>query len=68
MGHEVVSVDFFEGSVLVSEVASLSVWAQLLSVELSAILGFVLLVQPCLGFSDPVDFCEFFRTMRVLTL
>ena len=38
VSHVVVAVDLFEGSVLVSEVASLSIWAELLSVELSAVL------------------------------
>ena len=68
MRHEVVAMDFLEASVLVAEVASFSVWAELLTVELPAILGFVLVVESCLRLGDSVDLCEFFSTVSVLAL
>ena len=68
MCHEVVAMDFLEASILVAEVASFSIWAELLTVELPAILGFILVIKPCLGFGDSVDFGKFFGTMRVLAL
>ena len=68
MCHEIVSMDFFERSILVSEVASLAVWAKFFSVELSTILGLVLIVEPCCGFGDPVNLCEFLRAMGILAL
>ena len=57
MGHVVVAVDFFERSVLMSEMTSLAIWTELFSVELSAILRFVLVIETRLSFSDSVDLC-----------
>ena len=61
-------MNFLEGSVLVAEMATFAVWAELLPVELSAILGLVLLVETGLGFSDPVDLCELLVSVSVLAL
>ena len=66
MSHIVVAMDLFERSVLMSEVASLTVWAELLSVKLSAVLRFVLVIETCLGLSDPVDLSKLFSTVGIL--
>ena len=55
VGHVVVAVDFFERSVLMSEMTSLAIWTELFSVELSAILRFVLVIETRLSLSDPID-------------
>ena len=55
VGHVVVAVDFFERSVLMSEMTSLAIWTELFSVELPAILRFVLVIETRLSFSDPID-------------
>ena len=68
MRHEVVTMDFLEASVLVSEVAPFAIWAKLLTVELPAILRFVLVVKSCLRLGDSVDLSELFRAMSVLAL
>ena len=68
MGHEVVSMNFFEGSVFVAEVAPFSIWAKFLTVKLPAILRLILLVESCLGFGNSVDLSEFFSTVCVLAL
>ena len=60
------TMDLFERSVLMSEVATFAVWAKLLSVKLSAVLRFILVVETCLGLSDPVDLSKLFSTMGVL--
>ena len=57
MGHVVVAVDFFERSVLMSEMTSLAIWTEFLSIELPAILRFVLVIETRLSFSDSVDLC-----------
>ena len=49
-----------------SEVATFAVWAKLLSVKLSAVLRFVLVIETCLGLSDPVDLSKLFSTMGIL--
>lgn len=51
------AVNFFEGSIFVAEVAPFSIWTELLTVELPAILRFILFVEARLGFSNSVDFC-----------
>ena len=66
--HEVVAMNFLEGSIFMSEVASLSVWAELFTVKLSTILGLVLFVESGLRFCDPVDLCKLFVAMGVLAL
>ena len=66
MGHEVVSMNFFERPVFVAEVAPFSIWAEFLTVELPAILGLVLFVKSCLGFCNSVDLSELFSTVGVL--
>ena len=68
MGHEVVSMNFFEGSVFVAEVAPFSIRAEFLTVELPAILGFILVVEARLCFSNSVDFSELISTVGVLAL
>ena len=68
MGHVVVAVDLFERSVLVPEVASLAVRAELLSVELPAVLRFVLVVEARLSLGDPVDLGKFLGTVGILAL
>ena len=68
MGHEVVAMNFFEGSVFVAEVAPFSIWAKFLTVKLPAILRLILLVESCLGFSNSVDLSELFSTVCVLAL
>lgn len=55
MGHVVVAVDFFEGSVLMSEMTPFAIWAELFSIELPAILRFVLVIETRLSLSDPID-------------
>ena len=60
------TMDFFERSVLMSEVASFTIWAELLSVKLSAILRFILVIETCLGLSDPVDLSKLFSTVGIL--
>ena len=66
MRHEVVSMNFLEWTIFVTEVAPFSIWTELLAVELTAVLRFVLVVEPCLGFGDPIDLCKFVRTVCVL--
>ena len=68
MGHVVMAVDLFEGSILVSEVAPLAIWAKLFSVELPAILRFVLVVKTCLGLGDSVDLSKFLGAVCILAL
>ena len=58
MGLVEVSMNFLEASVLVAEMATFAVWAELLSVELPAVLGLVLLVKAGLSLGDPVDLGE----------
>ena len=57
VGHVVVAVDFFERSVLMSEMTSFAIWAELFSIELPAVLRFVLVIETRLSFSDSVDLC-----------
>lgn len=45
MGHVEVSVDLFEASVLVAEVAPFAIWAEPLPIELPAVLRLVLVVR-----------------------
>ena len=68
MGHVVMAVDLFEGSILVSEVAPLAIWAKLFSVELPAILRFVLVVKTCLSLGDSVDLSKFLGAVCILAL
>ena len=68
MGLVEVSMNFLKASVFVAEVATFAVWAELLPVELSAILGLVLLVEAGLGLGDPVDLGELVMTVSVLAL
>ena len=44
MSHKVMSMNFFEGSVFVAEMTSLAIWAEFFTIELSTILGLVLLI------------------------
>ena len=55
VGHVVVAVDFFERSVLMSEMTPFAIWAELFSIELSAVLRFVLVIETRLSLSDPID-------------
>ena len=68
MGLVEVSMNFLKASVFVAEVATFAVWAELLPVELSAILGLVLLVEAGLSLGDPVDLGELVMTVSVLAL
>ena len=52
MSLVVVPVDFLEGAVLVTEVTTLSIWAKLFSVELTAVLAFILVVSTLLLLSN----------------
>ena len=52
MSLVVVPVDFLEGAVLVTEVTALSIWAELFSVELTAVLAFILVVSTLLLLSN----------------
>ena len=61
-------MDFLEGSVLVSEVTPFAIWAEFLTVELPAILRFILVVKSCLRFGDSIDLSEFFSAVSVLAL
>lgn len=63
-----VSMNFLEASVLVAEMATFAIWTELLPVELSAILGLVLLVEAGLSLSDPVDLGELVVSVSVLAL
>ena len=62
------TMDLFERSVLMSEVASFTVWAELLSIELSAVLRFILVIETRLSLSDPVYLSKLFSSMGILTL
>ena len=55
VGHVVVAVDFFERSVLMSKMTPFAIWTELFSVELPAILRFVLVIETRLSLSDPID-------------
>ena len=68
VSHEVMAMNFLEGSILMSEVASLSVWTELFTIKLSAILGLVLFVEPGLRLRDSVDLCKLFVAMGILAL
>ena len=50
VGDVIMPVNFLIAAVLVAEVAAFAVWAELLSVELSTVLGLVLIVQSLLLF------------------
>ncbi len=66
----IVSMDFLEAAILVAEVASFAIWAELLTVELSAILRLIFVIETLFLFvkNALMSITHFFNTMRVLTL
>ncbi len=66
----IVSMDFFEAAVLVTEVASFAIGTELLTVELSAILRLIFVIETLFLFvkNALMSIIHFFNTMSVLTL
>ena len=66
----IVSVDFLEAAILVAEVASFAIRAELLTVELSAILRLIFVIETLFLFvkNALMSITHFFNTMSVLTL
>ena len=71
MSHVEVSVHFLEGSVFVTEVATLAIGAEAFSVELSAVLRLIFVVVATLLLLIEVEvmlFAQLIHSMSVLTL
>ena len=70
MGHVVVSVDLLEAAILVTEVATLAIWAELVTVKLPTVLAFILVIGTLLLLAKIklVLVRKFFLAVRILAL